>query len=101
MKKLQAEIRDFTNETKTNIAVHDRLLDVVSEVGELAKSILKSTNYGKTTLEITDNMVEELGDSLYSLICLANTMDVDAQAAVLKVMEKYKQRFNTRKTLSS
>ena len=46
-----------------------RVLDVASEVGELAKEVLKATGYGTNPLEKHAALEEELGDCLFSLLC--------------------------------
>ena len=38
-------------------------------------------------------MVEELGDCLFSLLCLSEALEVDAENAFNGVLEKYQQRF--------
>ena len=43
-----------------------RMLDLSSEVGELAKEVLKATGYGTRPLAPTPSMEEELGDCLAS-----------------------------------
>ena len=72
--------------------IEHRVLDTVSEIGEVAKEILKMTNYGGKPLEYRDNIKSELGDVLYSLITVANGLDIDLEDALEEVLEKYKTR---------
>lgn len=70
-----------------------RMLDLTSEVGELAKEILKATDYGAHPLVSTASLEEELGDCLFSLLCLSQALHLDGEAALDKVLEKYRRRF--------
>jgi NTP pyrophosphatase (non-canonical NTP hydrolase) len=71
-------------------------LDLVSEVGEVAKEVLLSTNYGQRTLQFGPQLVDELGDALYSLLALAEVCGVDAASALDAVLGKYKRRLTGR-----
>ena len=53
------------------------MLDLVSEIGEVSKELLKSSDYGKGDLKVTEDMKKEMGDVLFSLIVLANELDID------------------------
>jgi len=92
MKNLQRKVLDFTK--KYNLAHSNEIttLDLVSEIGEVAKEILKSTNYGQTPPQKREELKKEIGDALYSLINLANLNEIDLEEAVTLVMEKYEKR---------
>ena len=98
----QKTILDFCNEHNINCSVESRLLDIISELGELSKEVLKATEYGKK-LEIhcNQNLVLEFGDLLFSITCLANQLDIDMTKALDLVLDKYKKRFSERATISS
>jgi len=51
MKKIQANIKLFCKENNLDSPVEHRVLDTVSELGEVAKEILKMSNYGRKPLE--------------------------------------------------
>lgn len=68
-------------------------LDLMSELGEVAKEILKATQYGVNPAQFRPEMAEELGDLLYSLCLLAEAVDVDLETAFPKTLEKYEQRW--------
>ena len=72
--------------------VEHRVLDTVSELGEVAKEILKMSNYGRKPIEYRAELKSELGDVLYSLITIANTFNIDLEDALKQVLEKYKKR---------
>lgn len=96
MKSLQSKIQQFTKKYQLNSPVEHRLLDLVSEIGEVAKEVLKMSNYGRKPLECNDNLQSELGDTLYALITVANTFEIDLEEAVLGVLGKYEKRLEKR-----
>lgn len=92
LNELQELINDFTHEHKLETPIEHRLLDLQSEVGELAKEVLKSTKYGQQGMYITPEFVTELGDVLYVLITIANHYEIDLQEALKRVIAKYEER---------
>jgi len=70
-------------------------LDLLSELGEVAKEILLATDYGKRPLPTQFNQSDlagELGDALYSLCLLAHASGIDLEAAFATTLTKYEQR---------
>ena len=78
-----------------------RALDFSSEVGELCKEILKSTQYGTRAFQPTPNLEMELGDALFLLLALASTVNVDLDLAPEKVMTKMRERLERTGQLGS
>src|SRR6266571_473319 len=69
------------------------LARLTEEVGELAREINHS--YGekpKKASEGPGHISTEMGDILFILAALANSIDVDLDTAFAEVMEKYRQR---------
>ena len=77
-----------------------RLLDAASELGELAKEINESTDYG-TSPDAVDIASDELGDTLFALLALAEATDTDAEAALTTALEKYERRLDDSDTPAS
>ena len=92
MNKLQSDIKDFCTQHNMIIRPELRVLDLVSEVGELSKEILKGNNYGSKEFSQTSELESELGDVYFALLCLANELDIDAETALHRVLDKYKKR---------
>lgn len=92
MKSLQEKVKNFCQKYNLQSSPEHQILDLVSEIGEVAKELLKMTNYGRKPLEYCDEIKTELGDALYSLITIANSFDVDLEEALKIVLEKYKKR---------
>ena len=76
-------------------------LDLVSEVGEVAKALLESNNYGGSPSQPTAELEEELGDAFFSLIALAESLGLDLEAALEKALTKYETRLAERGSLGS
>lgn len=95
--KVNELIKKYNLESSTEI----RYIDLVSEVGELGKEILKGNDYGNKEFVATDNLESEIGDTLFSLICVANGLNIDLNLALENVLKKYEDRFSTKGNIGS
>lgn len=77
------------HEMDTTLAYH--VLDLQSEVGEVAKEVTTSTDYGARPSEaaVAD---DELGDAFFSLLAVAEAADVDLADALDAAIAKYESR---------
>lgn len=87
----QDEVAAFVQRHDMEAPPAYRLLDVVSELGEVAKDAAASTGYGDRPSEI-DIQSDEIGDVMFSLLALAEAADIDAGEALEEALEKYEQR---------
>ncbi len=94
MRDIQERIKKFCKENDMESPVEHRVLDTMSELGEVAKEILKMSDYGRKPLKYRAELKSELGDLLYSIITIANSFDIDLEEALNMVLEKYKKRLN-------
>jgi NTP pyrophosphatase (non-canonical NTP hydrolase) len=94
MKDLQQKVREFVKKYNLQRTPEVRGLDLASEVGELVKEILKTTDYGTKERVKREEIKGELGDILYVLITLANDYDVDLEQALQTVLQKYDKRLS-------
>lgn len=92
MKQTQERIAAFVHKHDLASEAAFRTLDLVSEVGEIAKEILLMTNYGKKKGEIKEELKGEIGDTLFSLMVLANELNIDLEEALEVVLAKYEHR---------
>ena len=92
MKELQEKIKKFCKEHNLESPAEHRVLDTLSELGEVAKEILKMSDYGRKPLEFRDELKSELGDLLFSVITIANTFDIDLEGSLNMVLKKYEKR---------
>ena len=95
--KLQQQVSQFVQTHNLETTVPYRLLDLISELGEVSKELLKATNYGQNELDpttLSPDWADEVGDVLFSLICLANVTGVDLEEAVQNALLKYQKRLS-------
>jgi NTP pyrophosphatase (non-canonical NTP hydrolase) len=98
--QLQQEVDAYIGQFKEGyfspLAMLARLTE---ELGELAREI--NHYYGEKPKKKTEKektIEEEIGDLLFVLICLANSLNIDLQSAHDMVMEKFQTRDKDRWT---
>jgi len=92
MKDYQTKIKKFCKNNNLESPAEHRVLDLMSEVGEVAKEILKMSDYGRQPVKYRSEIKNEIGDVLFSLITIANSFDIDLEEALKIVLDKYKKR---------
>jgi NTP pyrophosphatase (non-canonical NTP hydrolase) len=90
----QKSVANFVKIHNLESSVESRLLDLLSEIGELAKEALEGSGYGKNPFTQTEAWEEELADAFFSLVCLANSTGVNLEEALEIVLKKYEQRLS-------
>lgn len=100
MKDMQKEVDAYIGQFKEGyfspIAMMARLTE---EMGELAREV--NHYYGekpKKTTEKERSIEEELGDVLFVMICMANSLNIDLETAHNIVMNKFNTRDKDRWT---
>ena len=93
MRETQQKVAAFARAYGLGTDPQARMLDLASEVGELAKEVLKSTAYGTRPFTPTASLEEELGDCVFSLLCVSEALGLDGEKALDQALEKYKARF--------
>ncbi|WP_026477816.1 MazG nucleotide pyrophosphohydrolase domain-containing protein [Alkaliphilus transvaalensis] len=101
LKDIQNKVEVFIKNNNLDATVEVRVLDLVSEVGELAKEVLKGSNYGKKSLALSDEWEKEIGDVLFSLITIANMTSIDLEKSLIVVLDKYKKRMEEKGHIAS
>jgi len=92
--RIQNEVEEFCQTYNLVSPPEYRVLDLVNEVGEVAKEVLKMTEYGTKPLQFREEIISEIGDAFYSLITVANYFNVNLEEALKMVIKKYKQRIS-------
>lgn len=100
MNESQERVAEFLDEHGLEAAPGFRLLDLVSEVGEMAGDATKSSDYGLSP-EDMDVSQDEVGDALFSLLAVATGLGVDAGEALEAALEKYRDRIEQKGDPSS
>jgi len=98
LKDAQRQVDEWVGQYKSGYwQPHEILARLVEEVGELAREI--NNLYGpkkKKSTEDVREMEDEIADIIFTLICLANSQNIDLDEAFKKVMDKYYKRDNNR-----
>lgn len=76
-------------------------LDLMSELGEVAKEILLATDYEKRPFQASPELQSELGDALYSLCQLSTSANVDMEEAFAATLAKYEARWQKKGHIGS
>lgn len=101
---MQNKVQEFNknmNCHKESMPVCARILDIQSELGELAKEYLKNSKYGTQNFVLSEEFRLEFGDVLYSMLSLANESGINAEEELDRVLEKYKKRIENRNSMGS
>ncbi len=100
-------VSDAQERVAAFVATHDiaappayRLLDAASELGELAKEVNSSTDYGSDPADV-DVAADELGDVLFAVLAFAERTSTDAESALDTALEKYERRLDERGSAGS
>ena len=87
----QSRVASFIVENELEAPAAYRLLDAVSELGEVSKAVCTSTGYGSDPEEMKVPE-DELGDALFALLALCAELDIDAGTALETSLSKYEDR---------
>ncbi|WP_370567435.1 nucleotide pyrophosphohydrolase [Desemzia sp. RIT 804] len=91
---IQEEVDDYIQQFKTGyFSPLAQLARLTEEVGELAREV--NHHYGekqKKASEDTKELNEELGDTLFVIVSLANSLDIDLTEAFDLTMKKFNER---------
>ena len=94
MKKYQKELDKWMKSQKWEYwTPHEILVRLMEETGELAR--LVNHLYGpkkKKSTEAEQDVEEEIGDIIYTLICYANSNNIDLDRAIKKSFKKVIKR---------
>lgn len=98
LNEIQKEIDDWAKQfKKPYFEPLSRMASLTEEVGEVARVI--NDMYGDKKRKNNENikcLEEELGDLLFSLVCMANAEDIDLTSSYEKKMAKVKKRDTNR-----
>ena len=97
----QQQVMLFVQAHELEAPISARVLDLVSELGELSKEVLKGSRYGRLPFQPTAEWANELGDVFFSLICIANSTGVELETALEGALSKYGERLNLKGDLGS
>lgn len=94
MKEIQDKIKKFCKEHRLESPTEHNILDAMSELGEVAKEILKTSDYGRKPVKYRKELKSEIGDLFYTIIKIANSFNIDLEDSLNMVLKKYKKRLS-------
>ena len=98
MVEMQREVDEYIGQFKTGyFSPLANLARLTEEVGELAREI--NHTYGEKRRKIQRKQIRlkaELGDNLFVLLCLANSMGIDMTESFNETMKKFNTRDKNR-----
>lgn len=98
MTEMQKEVDTFIGQFNTGyFSPLANLARLTEEVGELSREI--NHLYGekkKKDIEDANTIKAELGDNLFVLLCIANSLDIDMTESFNETMDKYNKRDKNR-----
>ena len=97
----QQQAAHFAQQYQLHHSAPIHALDLMSELGEVTKELLKATKYGTTEPRFRPEIAAELGDVLYSLCLLATATGVDLDEALQTTLYKYEQRWQAKGHIGS
>lgn len=97
----QEEVSIFMSQYDMDIKPEFRALDIAAEFGEVASEMLSNSSYGEQAVTKTSELEAEIGDLYFSLIALANRLNIDLDMALEDALEKYRERIEQDETASS
>jgi len=89
---MQQQVRDFIAESGLFLEPQARFLDMTAELGELGKELLRASNYGRRAVTPSPAVADELGDCLFALLSLCESLSMDGEAALADALAKYRRR---------
>ena len=101
MPNLQQQVEAFCQKHQLDTPLEFRMLDLISELGEVAKEILKTSNYGSRKFHLRPEFSDELGDVFFSLITVANQCNIDLEEVLHQAINKYEYRLRNTGNLGS
>jgi len=98
LKEIQKQVDDWVTQYKVGYwKPHEILARLTEETGELAREI--NHIYGpkkKKSSEETKELSEEMADIIFTICCLANSLELNLDESFQQVMNKCYGRDNTR-----
>ena len=94
-------LRDFIAQHNLETQPAFSLLDIMAELGELARTLLKDTDYGRRPGGAdSTQMREAVGDLMFAVAYLSTLYDVDPEAALWESVHKFERTLEPNATVS-
>jgi len=99
---LAVKVRDHYNELQVKDnqkqwTVTDRMSGYVGDVGALSKLIMAKQGIRRGPENLDEEIAHELADNLWSLLVIADELNIDLESAYVKVMDELHARIERQK----
>ena len=106
LKDYQIEVNKQAKEFNFNWSNYVQFIHLVEEVGELGEALTvrkgdRKAGKGENALSDHNDLEEEFGDVLYTLLELGNQLNFDLSTALEKTFVRYNNKLNKLKGLAS
>lgn len=94
MKEFQEQVDNWISKYKLGyFKPHENLARLIEEVGEVAREINHKFGPKKKKLEEKNvNLGDELADVIYTVVCIANSLNIDLDKHLKRILKKYDTR---------
>ncbi len=89
---MQEKVKQLVERYGLSASRESRYIDLVAQAGDLGKALLGSSDYGYQELNTTEEIKEEAGNLLFSLLALMNDFEIDENEVLDQVIERYEAR---------
>lgn len=91
LREQQERVSEFLEENDMQAPPEFRIMDFISEAGEIVKDAVKTADYGEAREDLKVKE-DEIGDVLFSILAVADSLGIDAEKAFESAMDKYEER---------
>jgi len=93
IREQQRKVSGFLENNDMQAPPEFRIMDFVSEAGEIVKDAVKTADYGEAREEL-EVKEDEIGDVIFSILAVADSLKIDAEEAFNEALEKYEKRID-------
>ena len=86
---MQEKVKQLVERYELTASPESRYIDLVTQIGELGKTILEATDYGYRSFKASEEMKHEAGSCLFSLLALLNDYGLDETEILEDVLQGY------------
>ena len=89
---MQEKVKQLVERYGLTADKESRYIDLIAQAGDLGTALLGSSDYGLRELSVSEDIKEEAGNLLFSLLALLNDFDIDENEVLDQVIARYEER---------
>ena len=89
---MQEKVKQLVERYGLTADKESRYIDLIAQAGDLGKALLGSSDYGLRELTVSEDIEEEAGNLLFSLLAFMNDFDIDENEVLDQVIACYEER---------